>query len=212
MTSTQVCPEKEPQLISATGSRFGDPAKCVVIFLLSLIIAFILQFRIGVRDADAHSYIVGAYSIRAGNGYYDLNGGSLNHWPPGYSLILSLFPSPLLAALFLNYLSFGTSIALIYYLARGSGKWTASGALGLALAVGFIFLRRHATNAAPDILTYALFLLALLLHYKDSSHLRVVSYLIWGALIPVKLIAVVFIPAAVFARYLGRPARTIWAE
>jgi hypothetical protein len=212
MTSTQVCPEEERQVSSPAGSRFGDWTRCAVIFLLSVIAAFILQPRIGVRDADAHSYIVGAYSIRAGSGYYDLSGGSLNHWPPGYSVILSLFPSPLLAGLLLNYLSFGVAVTLIYYLARSLGKWAAPAALGLALAVGFIFLRRHATNAAPDVLTYALFLLAMLLHYQESSRLRAVSYLIWGALIPVKLIAVAFIPAAVFARYLGRPLRNIWAE
>jgi hypothetical protein len=212
MTSTLVYPEEERQVSSPASSRFNDSTRCVIIFLLSVIAAFLLQPRIGVRDADAHSYIVGAYSIRAGNGYYDLSGGSLNHWPPGYSVILSLFPAPLLASLLLNYLSFGAAVALIYYLARSIGKWAAPAALGLALAVGFIFLRRHATNAAPEILTYALFLSALLLHYQDGSRLRVISYLIWGALIPVKLIAIAFIPAAVFARYLGRPLRVIWAE
>jgi hypothetical protein len=167
-----------------------------------------------VRDVDAYSYIVGAYSIQEGKGYNDLNGGSLSHWPPGYSLILSLFPSPLQAALLLNYLSLGASILLIYHMARSRGKWTELSALGLALALGFIFLRRMATNASPDIVTYALFLLALFLynHNKDGFRYRALSYLIWGLLIPIKLIAVIFIPAAVLARYFGKPVSFIWAE
>ncbi len=212
MTAAQVYPEKGDQISSPAGSRFSDLTRCVALLLGSALIAFILQPRIGVRDVDAHSYIVGAYSLRAGSGYRDLSGEPLNHFPPGYSLILALFPSPLLAGLFLNYLAFGAAVALIYHLARRLGKWGEPAALGLALAVGFIFLRRHATNAAPDVLTYALFLCALFLHYKDSSRLRLASYLIWGALIPVKLIAVAFIPAAILARYLGRPLRVIWAE
>lgn len=199
-------------LPSSASSRFGGSAKCAAIFLLSAFVAFILQPRIGVRDADAYDYILGAYSIQAGNGYHDLSGNPLNHLPPGYSLILSFFPSPLQGALFLNYLSFGAAVVLIYRLARKGGKWRESSAIGLALALGFIFLRRHATNAAPDILTYALFLLALFPYYKDSSRLRMISYLIWGMLIPVKLIAVIFIPAAVLARYAGEPALVIRRE
>jgi hypothetical protein len=183
-----------------------------VILLLSAVAAFIMQPRIGVRDVDAYSYIAGAYSIWAGNGYHDLSGGPLNHFPPGYSLLLSLFPSPLLGALLLNYLSFGAAVALIYRLARNKGKWAESAALGLALAIGFVFLRRLATNAAPDVLTYALFLLALLLHHEGGSRPRIASYLIWGALIPIKLIAVAFVPAAILARYLGKPMRFVRAE
>jgi Dolichyl-phosphate-mannose-protein mannosyltransferase len=212
MTSPLDCTEKEYQVPSSASSTLSNSIKYVVILLLSSFTAFILQPRIGVRDEDAYSYIVGAYSIQAGMGYCDLSGSPLNHWPPGYSLILSLFPSPMQGALFLNYLSFGVAVVLIYQIARNSKKWTELSALGLALALGFIFLRRHASNAAPDILTYALFLFALFLYYKDSSRLRMISYLIWGLLIPIKLIAVVFIPAALLARYVGKPMTFIRAE
>jgi hypothetical protein len=212
MTSASISIGKERQTTSPAGSRFGNLTRCVVILFLSAFTVFILQPRIGVRDEDAHTYIVGAYSIQAGNGYYDLSGSPLNHWPPGYSLILSLFPSPLQGALLLNYLSFGAAIALIYWLARSSGKWDEPSALGLAAALGFIFLMRLATNASPDILTYTLFLLAVFLHYRGGARLRIWSYLIWGMLIPIKLIAVVFIPVVILARYLGKPLHFIRAE
>jgi hypothetical protein len=212
MTTVQVYPEKECQITSSACTRLGDSARFLVILLAVSVTAFILQPRLGVRDEDAYSYIIGAYSIHAGSGYNDLNGEPLNHYPPVYSLILSLFASPLLAGLFLNYLAFGAAVALIYRLAREQGKWAEPAALGLALAVGFIFLRRLATNASPDVLTYALFLLALHLYYKSSSRLRMTSYLIWGLVIPIKLIAVIFIPAAVIVRYLGKPMRAIRAE
>jgi hypothetical protein len=155
---------------------------------------------------------MGAYSFQAGNGYHDLVGGSLSQWPPGYSFILSLFSSPPKGALLINYLSFGVAVLLVYHLARKNGRWTESSALGLALALGFIFLRRLATNASPDIFTYALFLVALFLFYKDGFHFRALSYLIWGMLIPFKLIGVIFIPAAILARYLGKPLRRVWEE
>jgi hypothetical protein len=212
MTSLTVCSEKDDKVATSLGLKYRRIVKYAAICFLPVVIAFILQPRIGVRDVDSYSYIVGAYSIQGGKGYHDLSGGPLSHWPPGYSLILSLFSSPLQGALFLNYLSLGVAILLIYHLARNNGKWAELPAFGLALALGFIFLRRMATNASPDILTYALFLLALFLHNRDGFRYRAISYLIWGLLIPVKLIAVIFIPAAVLARYLGRPISFIWAE
>jgi hypothetical protein len=212
MTSPTITSEREYQVITSPDLRHRRIIKYAAIFILSIATAFILQPRMGVRDVDAYSYIVGAYSIQEGRGYNDLNGGSLSHWPPGYSLTLSLFPAPLQGALFINYLSLGVAILLIYHLARKSDKWAELPALGLALALGFIFLRRMATNASPDVATYALFLLALLSYNKDGFRYRAISYLIWGLLIPVKLIAVIFIPAAVLARYLRKPVSFIWSE
>lgn len=212
MTSARITLEEDRKITSPVDSRSIRFAKYAAIFFLPAVAAYILQPRIGIRDEDAYSYIVGAYSIQAGAGYRDLSGALLNHYPPGYSFILSLFPSPLWAALLLNCLSVGGGVALVHRLAVKDGKWTEPAALGLALAIGFIFLRRLAGNAAPEALSYTLFLLALFLHDKGGFRFRMLGYLILGALISFKLIAVIFVPALVLARYLGRSMSFIWRE
>lgn len=166
----------------------------VALAALSALLHWGLQPRIGIIDSDAYTYIVGAYSIQSGNGFVSLAGESLNHFPPGYSLFLSLFSNPIQASQVINYFSFGVAVALVYHLARRNG-WSGLPALSLAVALGFGFLRSIAINAAPDILTYALFLLAVLL-YTSGGRLRLTSYFIWSALVPFKYIALVFTPAA----------------
>ena len=167
--------------------------------MISIVFLWILQPNIGIRSVDAYAYIVGSFSIHDGKGYVSLGGELLNHWPPGYSFILSLFSSPIFAAQIINYLSFGLSIGLIYFLAR-KNNWACSSALGFSLAIGFGFFRSLVNNVMPDILTYAVFLLACAIFFEKLTVPRVWSYLFWAVLIPLKLIAVVFIPAAIFTR------------
>lgn len=166
-------------------------------FLAVFSIAFIwlLQDRIGIRDCDDYAYITGAYSIQRGAGYTDLAGNPLNHWPPGYSFILSLFPDPIRAALFINYISFGLCVGLIYLLAR-KNDWHWQAALSLSLVMGPGWLRIIATETRPDILTYVLFLSGIYIYTERKGLSHMLSYIIWCALIPLKFVALVFTPAA----------------
>src|ERR1035438_2308209 len=102
----------------------------VLLACLSILFMFLLHPRLGIRDVDGYSYIMGARSLHLGIGYRSLAGEPFNHWPPGYSLLLSPFQNPVSAALILNYLSFGTTVGLLYYLLRRS-EWTWQAALGL---------------------------------------------------------------------------------
>jgi hypothetical protein len=155
-----------------------------------------LQPRIGVRDVDAFAYVVGAFSIASGHCYCDLSGGVLVHWPPAYSFLLSLFPGQLNAALWINHVSLLVAAVALYLLLR-IGGWKWSDALGLCLVLGFGFFLRLSGNAAPDILTYAVFLVGVLVYQSPNRGGRFTAYLLWAVLIPFKLIAVVFIPAAI---------------
>jgi len=76
---------------------------------LGTLFMFLLHPRLGIRDVDGYSYIMGARSLHLGTGYRSLAGQPFNHWPPGYSLLLSPFRDPVSAALILNYLSFGAT-------------------------------------------------------------------------------------------------------
>jgi hypothetical protein len=60
--------------------------------------------------------------------------------------------------------------------------------------LGAGFLRIRANSAHPDVVTYALFLAAIFFAMRTIS--RVPSALMWALLIPVKLIAITFLPAA----------------
>ncbi len=159
---------------------------------------WLLQPRIGVRDVDAYATAVGAFSIQAGQGYRSFTGEAFNHWPPGYSLILSLFSSPLSAALWINYLSLGATAALLYLLTLKSG-WHRYACFGLAFSLAVGPFRELATGAKPDILTYALFLGALLLYRRPDKRGHSLSYWVWIALIPLKLITLIIAPAALLA-------------
>jgi hypothetical protein len=175
----------------------------------------ILQPRIAVSDSDAEAYLLGATSFRERNGYVDRLGEPLNHWPPGYSFLLSLAPNPKFASLVVNYLAFGLATVQLWSLAVYSG-WTCGQALAVSLAFGFGFLRHLAVEAKPDILTYALFLLGLRLYLNERRRWRMLAYFFWASLIPVKFIAVVFTPgvllAALFRQHATRFLTTQWKE
>jgi hypothetical protein len=173
----------------------------VLLSCLASTCLLVLHPRIAVRDMDGYAYIMGARSLHEWNGYRDLIGEAFNHWPPGYSLLLSVFPDSIPAAMIINYLSFGMAVGLLYYLLRRSGwTWQAAGGFSLALASGFF--RLLANQARADILTYALFLAAACAATQGRQS-RLLPSLIWALLIPVKLIAVVFLPTALCADYIA---------
>ena len=167
---------------------------CVVLFAVVVSAAFWMQPRISVSDSDACAYTEGACSLHDGHGYLDANGNRLNHWPPGYSWLLSLFPDPLRAALVINYTALGVAVAFIYLLTQNAG-WCPLASSSAALALGFGFLRSLAVFAKPDIFAYALFLVGMQCLTLEDVRWRTLGACIWNALIPVKLIAVVFVPA-----------------
>jgi len=172
--------------------------QAAVLWFVASIGLWMSQPRIGVLDQDAYAYIVGAYSLQTGSGYRELVGEALNHWPPGYSWLLSLFSNPLAAAQLINYISFGCAVALTFLLGRRA-RWATVTAMCVALVLGAGFFKHLATNAAPDILTYAAFLTATYLLLTCSAASQFTALAIYAALIPVKLIATPFTPAAVLA-------------
>src|SRR5688572_16118707 len=87
------------------------------IFLASVLGIWLLHPRIGIPDVDAHASIIGAHSLKRGHGYRDLHNAPLNHWPPGYSWLISLARNPVMAAQVINYLSFGGAVAMLFLLA-----------------------------------------------------------------------------------------------
>ena len=174
----------------------------VLLACLSIVFIFLLHPRLGIRDVDDYSYIMGARSLHLGTGYRGLTSGEhFNHWPPGYSLLLSPFPNPVTAALILNYLSFGATVGLLYYLLRRS-EWNWQAALGFTLVLASGFFRLLANEVHADILTYALFFAAVCLAIRGSR--RIWPGLIWALLIPVKFIATTFLPAAFAADTLTK--------
>ena len=169
---------------------------CVILFAVMVGGAFWMQPRISVSDSDACAYTEGACSMQDGRGYVDARGYRLNHWPPGYSWLLSLFPDPLRGALVINYLALGVAVAFIYLLTQNAG-WRPLASSGAALALGFGFFRSIAIFAKPDILAYALFLVGMRCLGGENNRWRTLGGCLWSALIPVKLMAVVFAPALV---------------
>src|ERR1700690_3268270 len=95
---------------------------CVVLFAVVVSAAFWMQPRISVSDSDACAYTEGACSLHDGHGYQDADGNQLNHWPPGYSWLLSLFPDPLRAALVINYVFLGVAVVFISLLTLNAGN------------------------------------------------------------------------------------------
>src|SRR2546427_9424391 len=64
----------------------------MIVFGAATCFIFLLHARLGVADVDGYAYLIGARSLHEGNGYRGLTGEAFNHWPPGYSLLLSVFP------------------------------------------------------------------------------------------------------------------------
>jgi hypothetical protein len=180
--------------------------RCVVLAAGVILAATLMQSRISVADVDAYSYVLGAYSIQAGHGYKDLGGYPLNHWPPGYSILLSFFRNPLSAALFINYASLGIATGCLYPLMEDAG-WSPVAACAATLVMGLGFFRSIAIFAKPDILDYAIFLIGLRWVTADSRRWRTLGACLWSVLIPIKLVAAVFAPAAVVADFLARRER-----
>jgi len=165
----------------------------VLLFGVFVPFMFSLHPRLAIRDGDGYSYIMGARSLRRGAGYRDLAGIGFNHWPPGYSLLLSAFPDAVRAAEVLNYFFFGVTVGLLYYLLRQFG-WGWQPALGFTVALASGFFRLIANEAHADILTYALFFVAIALCARSRG--RSLPGLIWAILVPIKLISVIFLPSA----------------
>ena len=176
--------------------RITRPA-CALAGAASLLI---FHSRSCVRDGDAYAYITGAMQMRAGHGYIDLLGNALNHFAPGYSLLLAIFPNQLLAAALINALAFGAACVLLFELARAH-EWTVAGAASLSIALGAGFFRIVATNAKPDVLCYALFLGALLAQMRGR---RTTTYALLLSCVALKLIAIAFVPAFVLHDFLKR--------
>lgn len=140
-------------LVSYVSNVYIQSIFLVVISTISL---SMLYPQIGIRDIDAYAYIVGSYSIQDAQGYYSLDGEPLNHWPPGYSLLLSLFDDPINVSMIINYVSFGLVVGLLFFIARRN-KWHIYSSFGLSVALGFGFFRNISTNTTPDILNYFVF-------------------------------------------------------
>ncbi|SRR6266566_281982 len=183
-------------LTSLSEKRIWSFTPALILACVAISLLFVLHPRLGIRDVDGYAYIMGARSLHEGKGYRSLTGEAFNHWPPGYSLVLSVFSDSIHAAMLVNYLSFGVAVGLLYYLLRQSGwSWQAAGGFSTTLASGFF--RLLANQAHADILTYALFFAAICVSQWRKS--RMLPSLTWACLIPVKLIAVVFLPAALVA-------------
>jgi hypothetical protein len=186
-------------------------AGAVLLFSFAVPFMFLLHPRLAIRDGDGYSYIMGARSLRRGAGYRDLAGTGFNHWPPGYSLLLSVFPDAVRAAQALNYFFFGVTVGLLYYLLRRFG-WDWQPALGFTLALGSGFFRLITNEAHADILTYALFFMGIALAVRGTG--RLLPGLIWAFLVPIKLIAVIFLPSAFVADVVARREswkRCLWS-
>jgi len=179
----------------------------LLLFLVIVGSLYCLHPRLGIRDVDAFNYLIGAKSLSKGLGYQLLDGTPITPWPKGYSTILSFFDDPIVAAQSINYLSAGTASALMLALLCRAG-WTVGTALCASLIIAFGFFRIMATNATPDMLTYALFLGAVTLRSNQSRRRLLLSdiLLLWA--IPLKALAVLFYPLSLV--FYFRPLRLIW--
>jgi hypothetical protein len=111
-------------------------------------------------------------------------------------LLLSVFSDSIYGAQFMNYTSFGMVVGLLYYLLWQSG-WTWQAGTGFSIALASGFFRLLADAAHTNILTYPRFFAATCATQERQS--RLLPTLICAFLIPVKLIAVVFLPPALAA-------------
>jgi hypothetical protein len=188
-----------PQLEPALNFRdvLGEQHDFVVCFLLfvAMLIFFVsLHSSIGINDVDAFIYIEGARSLNQGLGFVDTGGSPIDSWPPGYSLLLSQFQDPLRASYWINALSLAIATSTLFFLALQNG-WPRLAAMGFAGAFGCGFLHSLAAMAKPDILAYAIFLLAAFLVFQNRLGCRTIGLTLLSILILVKMIAVVFFPA-----------------
>jgi hypothetical protein len=204
----RIAPSENPAQQPATtlGARW-----VVGVFIAALLGICVLHPRIGIVDVDAHACIIGAQSLRAGQGYRDLHGTPLNHWPPGYSFMLSLAPRPIIAAQVINYAAFAGAVAMLAVLAARAG-WPRRFALAFATAFGFGLLRILASMAKPDILTFFVFFFAAWLYLEKGSRGRLLGCFLWSSLIPIKLIAVVFAPGVLFVDWWLSGNRNFWSR
>jgi hypothetical protein len=124
--------------------------------------------------------------------------------------LLSRFTNPLLASLLINYLSLGIAVALLYLLAEHAG-WPSLVSASVAFPLGLGFLRNLAIFAKPDILNYAIFLIGLLCLASEDVYMRILGACIWSILLPLKLIAVVFAPAAILVDYISASGVSIFS-
>lgn len=168
------------------------------IFIAAVLVQWLLHRRASVTDCDAESYIQGARSLAAGLGYVSAGHTPLNHWPFGYSCLLSLWSDPLTASFVVNLLSHGLATVLLWALARREG-WSKGHSLALAAIASFGFFSGLSRAAKPDILTYALFLGGVLMYRRDTFVARTSACLLFCALIPVKMIATTFAPGFLLA-------------
>lgn len=180
----------------------------ILVALVAMLFIGSLERRAAMGDVDAYAYITGAYSLREGRGYVDLMNQPLNHWPPGYSLLLALSDNPIETSHLLNVLCFGLGAGVIYLLAKEHG-WPVVAALGLSAAVSSGFFRLLAIQAHPDILTFSFFLLGVLLFQRGNRSQQMLAYCIWNALIPFKFIAIAFSPAALLTEAIGNRRRLV---
>ncbi len=181
----------------------------------TIIIACLLLPRIGITDVDAESYFLGARSLAQGRGYVDDFGIHLNHWPPGYSWLLSWWADPKPAALVINIICLGAAVALSAALALRNG-WSLLQGLSVSLVLGFGLFLNIAGFAKPDILNYTVCLAAVLIYGSGSFAGRVAGSILCSVLIPIKMIAVTFAPALLLAELIElgfRPFfRSRWRE
>jgi hypothetical protein len=159
-------------------------------------------------DSDAIAYIGGSYSFAVTGMYVDALGNPLNVFPPAYSYILSFFGDPLDAAYVINTVSLSFGIAITYILAR-QHDWNWYAATGLSLAIGFGFFRSIAGFAKPDMLGYALFLLAILGYSNRKGIWYLGSHFLLSLLIPLKHIAILFTPSALVSTWLEKSNRSL---
>jgi len=194
---------KFQRLIVSNGGSRSSPVGPILLAGLSILFMFFLHPRLGIRDFDAYAYIMGALSLHRGLGYRGLTGEAFNtYWPPGYSLLLSPFHDPASAALVFNYLSYGAAVGLLSYLARRLG-WTWQAGLGFSVILASGFFRLLASSAHADMVTYALFFAAICFAIGGTA--RALPGLIWAFLIPVKLIAIIFVPPSIVADWTTTP-------
>ncbi|MDB6118654.1 MAG: hypothetical protein JWO08_2435 [Verrucomicrobiaceae bacterium] len=197
-----------------SSTTFRSPAP-VLAGLFTIIVACLLQHRIGITDVDAENYLLGARSLALGQGYVDDFGIPLNHWPPGYSLLLSWWPDPKFGALVINMACLGLAVAQTLVLASRMG-WGRAHSLALSLALGFGLYLSIAQFSKPDILGYVVFLAAILSYSGGTFKGRVLGCVLCSLLIPFKLIAVTFAPGILLAELIHfgpRPFfKTRWRE
>lgn len=192
---------KPPSDAAPAPTHPARPVSLVLLAITSGVLFAIAHPTMGLSDSDALAYVIGARSLASGHGYRDLLGAPLNHWPPGYSWLLSHASDPLVAAWWINTTSFAMCVALLFHLATRAG-WARPTAYALCTWLAAGLMRGLASQAKPDILTYAVFFFAVTLVSNPRRVMRLFGAALLGALIPIKAIAVTFIP--------GLVAATVW--